>query len=262
MAAARPACEKGVGKGDRQAQVALPDDFDTLGRVVQHVVAVVADADHDAPYGGHRRYHVTFRGGRPGDEILRLVHVETVAFDARLGAERERVVVVVGRGVHLDDEAFDEARQVFREPEGDAVFAAGLHAFESGLPDDDAAVGVRALEAGRERGRTLGHGEVARAVGRVVQRRDAALLNLPFVERVGGDYPRMEILAESGGNRGVEFHFGDDVLPFALHFGYGRLSGCHRKGLLAFVETFGERRGDGFSRIDLHAVFAREQLQP
>ena len=66
----------------------------------------------------------------------------------------------------------------------------------------------------------------------------------------------MEILAESGGNRGVEFHFGDDVLPFALHFG------CHRKGLLAFVETFGERRGDGFSRIDLHAVFAREQLQP
>ena len=93
-------------------------------------------------------------------------------------------------------------------------------------------------------------------------RRDAALLNLPFVERVGGDYPRMEILAESGGNRGVEFHFGDDVLPFALHFGYGRLSGCHRKGLLAFVETFGERRGDGFSRIDLHAVFAREQLQP
>ena len=106
------------------------------------------------------------------------------------------------------------------------------------------------------------HGEVARAVGRVVQRRDAALLNLPFVERVGGDYPRMEILAESGGNRGVEFHFGDDVLPFALHFGYGRLSGCHRKGLLAFVETFGERRGDGFSRIDLHAVFAREQLQP
>ena len=93
-------------------------------------------------------------------------------------------------------------------------------------------------------------------------RRDAALLNLPFVERVGGDYPRMEILAESGGNRGVEFHFGDDVLPFALHFGYGRLSGCHRKGLLALVETFGERRGDGFSRIDLHAVFAREQLQP
>ena len=34
----------------------------------------------------------------PGDEILRLVHVETVAFDARLGAERERVVVVVEIG--------------------------------------------------------------------------------------------------------------------------------------------------------------------
>lgn len=74
MAAARTPCEEGVGKGDRQAQVALPGHLDALGRAVQRFVAVVADAYHDALYGGHRGYHVTFRGGCPGDEILRLVH--------------------------------------------------------------------------------------------------------------------------------------------------------------------------------------------
>ena len=155
LIAARASGEEGVGKRERQAEVVFLDDIDTFGRAVERVVGIVADADFDIADCRHRRYHITFRGGLPGDEILGLAHVESVAFDGRFGAERERVVVIVGRGVDLDDETFDEARQVLREFERDAVFAAGLHTLEFARFGDYAAFGVGSFEIRRERGRAL-----------------------------------------------------------------------------------------------------------
>jgi len=256
-------CEERFGKGDRQAEVVVADDGDSLGRSVAHhqVVGLFAESEFRGFQGRHGREFVASHPGVAGDVALGLGDVEAVALDGGVGTENDRVVLLVGVGVDLDDDALDEPRQVLREQAGEDILASGLDVLLPALHDDLPAFGVGAFEMPDESRHPFGQGEVTRGVGGVFQRRDGLLLGFFLVESVVGDDPEAEIRAESLGDRGVEFHFGGGILSAAVHVGFGRLPGGDGEGLFAFVEAFGERGGDSLPGFDGDPVFPGDELQ-
>ena len=263
MFAARASGEEVAGEGDGHVRVVRLFDPDAFGAAAgaDEQVGLVVERQLRAADRRYGRDEVGAVARDAGHVVLRRVRVE-VAFglDRRVGAEDDRVVVVVGRRVYRDGHALDVSGQILREAERQPVAVAAVRAERLRSPLDDlAAFGVHAREAPGERLGPLGQGEVPLAVGREAEGVAGDLLWR--VGRVADGGQRVEVAAEVRGDAFVEGDLDDGVLQFALHLGRRHAARGDREAVFTLVEAFGVRGGDLFAGLDRHAVFAGEQFE-